>query len=353
MTTSFITMGNYESMEAQITSFRFARTRERVDIYLACEDEKLKKLFLYTLDYFNIGYFGSPSPLVTFFQELSRTPCQNHNHKGRRCVDSPEQKEAFKLLPDSRRRALVNSDDIQWAAGWPELLAVLSDFILAELTFFLRDPLLRKRLLKGFTPRLRRNILQNITELQRSREIDKWMSVVTPDFGYDWICPICKKGTESGNLIMKKPYSQHPAYMYCHMDKFSYPTLSKPDWKHPDWSKVKYEGCKETETFPFATTRVSCLPPNLIATQSKSAGSGSDPPEKPSGFTTPHLDLELYTNITGKAFKHIPKRLWARAAALGWRDVPWQQLTEDEQSERINVPGDDEWSAQRHVALGI
>lgn len=62
----------------------------------------------------------------------------------------------------------------------------------------------------------------------------------------------------------------------------------------------------------------------------------------------PHPDSNVYPNPSPKPFACVPERLWNRAFALGWRDVPWAQLSEMERVERVSVPGDEDWMARRY-----
>jgi hypothetical protein len=71
------------------------------------------------------------------------------------------------------------------------------------------------------------------------------------------------------------------------------------------------------------------------------AGDDNDPPKKPSQSPVPHPDDALFP-ATNQTFRTIPQRLWRRAAARGWRDVPWHALTAVERYERFMM-SDIEW----------
>jgi hypothetical protein len=74
------------------------------------------------------------------------------------------------------------------------------------------------------------------------------------------------------------------------------------------------------------------------------AGDDGDTPRKPPRPPqppVPHPDERLFAP-TNRVFQYIPERLWPRAAAEGWRDLPWSNLGVDEQMSR-RVPGDEAW----------
>jgi hypothetical protein len=79
------------------------------------------------------------------------------------------------------------------------------------------------------------------------------------------------------------------------------------------------------------------------------AGDDNDPPKKPSQPPAPHPDDMIFP-ATNQTFRTIPRRLWRRAAALGWRDVPWHALTQTERGAR-RVESDMPWVASELAQL--
>jgi hypothetical protein len=233
---------NIDKIIQQLTEWNNASNDEKVILFKQAEDA-FKGLYLRSMSYFSF-LFGVPSGLVSLFRTLHDSPCRIHENS-MECVDSPEQKESFKLLDEYRMMILANDVHLIYRNGWAELIQSLDDAETeAKIVIEIRTEAYRKHLLKRMNSNYRQRIFDTITKLQKdgyaTADGDSGFCVSTPDFTSS--CGVCKSGYEDGDTMINKSCGNHTSHYEC----------AKQEWgeNRVDWLADPCQLCEQSHIKP-------------------------------------------------------------------------------------------------------